>query len=135
MTKQKFDTSKYIEIPFKNRGRDFDGCDCWGLARLIYMNEYNISLPSFVDVYKDASEGKRVSEAIVNNKKLVNYVEHVSPEYGDICVFNINGSPAHVGVYVGKQLVLHVLKGTNSCCERLSSVRLKGRVEGFYGIS
>jgi len=132
--KEEFNTSRYIEIPFKNKGRDFDGCDCWGLVRLIYHTEFNIELPSFVDVYKDANESKKISKAITENRSLINYKENEAPEYGDIVVFNIQKMPFHVGVYVGRGMVLHVMRGMNSACERISLGKLKGRVEGFYEI-
>ncbi len=46
----KTDFGKYIDIPFKHRGRDFDGCDCFGLVRLIYAQERNIILPDYLEI-------------------------------------------------------------------------------------
>ena len=42
--------SKYIEIPFKHKGRDFKGCDCYGLIRLIYEQERSILLPDYLEL-------------------------------------------------------------------------------------
>lgn len=133
--KKKFETIKYIKIPYKNKGRDFEGCDCWGLLRLIHENEFGIDLPFFSAEYSDASEGRKIAKAITEGKSIVNYKEKDSPEYGDVVIFNIRGNPCHVGVYIGKNRVIHVMKGTDSTIERLDSVRLKGRVEGYYEIS
>jgi len=132
--KPKFDTSKYIMIPYKNKGRDFDGSDCWGLVRLIYENEFHLPLPSLSNKYSDASEGKMVAETVRSGKGTIEHKQKHTPEYGDIVVFNIAGNPCHVGVYIGRERVLHVLKGTDSTIERLNSFRLKGRVEGYYEI-
>lgn len=131
----KFDTSKYIMIPYENKGRTFEGCDCWGLVRLVYENEFGMSLPFFSEYYSDASEGKKVAEALREGKEVISYEEKENPEYGDVIIFNIKGNPCHVGIYVGRGRVLHVLKGTNSVLEKLNSMRLKGRVEGYYGIN
>ena len=133
--KDKFDTSKYIFIPFENKGRTFKGCDCWGLVRLVYENEFNINLPHFSEVYSNASEGKKVAKALRDGKDIIKYKEKDKPEYGDVIIFNIAGSPCHVGVYVGRDRVLHIMKGMDSVIERLNSVKLKGRVEGYYEIS
>lgn len=122
-------------IPYTNKGRTFEGADCWGLVRLIYENEFNINMPMFSNEYSNASEGKKVAEAIRNNKDIIQYVQKDTPDYGDIIIFNMRGNPCHVGVYVGKNRVLHILKGTNSVIERLSSPRLKGKVEGYYEVN
>ena len=39
------DYKKYLEIPYKPLGRDWNGCDCWGLLCLIAKGEYGITLP------------------------------------------------------------------------------------------
>lgn len=44
------DFGKYINVPFKHRGRDWDGCDCYGLIRLIFKEELEISLPDFLEI-------------------------------------------------------------------------------------
>lgn len=43
---------RYMAIPFKDRGRDFDGCDCFGLYMLILANEAGVALGE-----PDASHG------------------------------------------------------------------------------
>lgn len=132
--KKTFDTSKYIGIPYTNKGRDFNGCDCWGLVRLIYKEEYEINLLSFYGEYENSEEGVAVKEVVQKGKDLFDNVQKDTPDYGDIIVFNMKGNPCHVGVYVGNGKVLHVLRGTEGVIERLSSHRLKGRVEGYYEI-
>ena len=133
--KNKFDTTKYIFIPFVNKGRTLEGCDCWGLVRLIYENEFDINLPHFSEVYSNSAEGKKVAIALREGKEVIKYKQKELPEYGDIIIFNILGNPCHVGVYVGKNRVLHVLNKSDSVIERLTSYRLKGRVEGYYEIN
>ena len=40
-----FDYKRYLQIPYKPLGRDWNGCDCWGLLCLIAKEEYTIALP------------------------------------------------------------------------------------------
>lgn len=124
---------KYIEIPFKDRGRDFEGCDCYGLARLFLENELNKTLPDFLS-YDSAGDIDNIKQLIDTNRPLVAGKHKEVPEFGDIAIFRFYGAPTHIGVYVGQGRVLHVLRGSNSVCEAYDRGRLKGRLEGFYEV-
>lgn len=39
------DYKKYLSIPYKPLGRDWSGCDCWGLLCMIAKSEWNVTLP------------------------------------------------------------------------------------------
>ena len=127
------DTTKYIEIPFLDHGRNFDGCDCYGLVRLIYKEEFNQKLPLFFE-YSDSNSREEIQELIDVNKPLLNAKQLEEPTYGCIVVLNMRGFATHMGVYIGNNMIIHILKGANSLCERLNSPRLKSRLEGYYEI-
>jgi len=128
-----FDINKYIKIPYKSHGRDFDGCDCYGLVRLVLNNEFGKNLPDFWD-YTSADDGTSVQEILLDNKPLIASEKKESPEIGDVVLFRFHGYTSHMGVYVGNNMILHVIKNIDSCCVPIDQGMLKGRIEGYYGI-
>jgi len=46
----------YIGIPKANHGHGFDGCDCRGLAKLVYARELGITLPSYREFFASREE-------------------------------------------------------------------------------
>lgn len=45
-------TNKYLNIPFKENGKDFDGVYCFGLCQLFYKTEIGIDLPEINHMHK-----------------------------------------------------------------------------------
>ena len=88
--------NKYIGLPYQENGRTVDGVDCWGLARLFYKQELSIDLPDYSDLYV-GSWDEQVSKLINYHKDSWQQVS--KPDLGDLCLFNIYGEPAHIGIY------------------------------------
>ena len=116
-----YSLNKYIGIPFKVKGRDFNGVDCWGLVYLWYKHELGIELQRYDDLYSDLTKDKdKISKHIESEKEILfNKVESYQP--GDIFLFRIKGVEFHVGVYFGNNFFLHAIKNANSCMERLNN--------------
>lgn len=126
-------SNNYIGIPFKYKGRTKeDGLDCWGLARLIYKNEYNISLPSFSADYED-SDYERIEDLIAQYKEGWEAVSE--PEEGNIVVLRIMGAESHIGVAVSKTHFIHAREGSESAIEAFDSPSWKKRIVGYFKYS
>ncbi len=123
------DYNKYIGLPYKDNGRDTSGVDCWGLARLFYQQELGIELPSYTELYAGAHD-PQVSQALDAYKDSWQVAEYGVA--GDLCLFNIYGEPAHVGVYIGERKFLHAREGRDSVVESLDSAQWSKRFAGFY---
>jgi len=119
-----------IGIPYRNKGRDLLGADCWGLLRLFYLNEIGILLPTYDDLYVDAFDKISTSAAIQDFAN--DWVKVDIPQYGDGIKLRLMGHPCHVGVYLGNAEFLHTQTGHNSCIDRLDSVKWRHRIEGYY---
>lgn len=123
------DYNKYIGLSYKDNGRDIDGLDCWGLVRLFYKQELNIDLPSYDGLYTGGTDSA-IAEAIDLYKSGWDLVSDGAP--GDVCLFNIYGEPAHVGIYIGDNRFLHVRENSDSVVESLSNPQWSKRFVGFY---
>lgn len=122
--------NKYIGIPFKEKSADFNGCDCWGLVRLFYKEEFNIELPDFSQEYENTMDTKNIPRLAVNESK--RWKQVTSPQYGDVLLYKIYNLPLHVGIYIDKKRMLHVMKGINSGLERHDTIMWTSRLEGVY---
>lgn len=127
------DTGRYLKIPFKSHGRDFTGCDCYGLIRLILKEEYGKDIPDFWD-YTHAHDVAAVSELILKNKPAVVSRKIETPIDGCVVTFKHSGKVCHVGLYVGDGRVIHMLNGANVACSKLKMIEKIYKVEGFYEI-
>lgn len=58
---------KYVGLPFVDGGRDWKGCDCWGLVKLILQTECGIEVPSYGDIA--ASELLKVASMVADETK------------------------------------------------------------------
>lgn len=124
--------NEYIRIPFKERGRERDGVDCWGLARLIYRDRLNIDLPSLSE-YEHTKDKVKISDIIRSESHMWEHVVKDEEKPYDIAVFRMLGQPMHVSIVVEPGLMIH--------CERGSGVYLTyyyteqqwdRRLEGFF---
>ena len=129
------DLSKYLIVPFVPHGRDMNGCDCWGLVRLILKEEINISLPSFNSAYEELNTTAAM-EAIENNKSdfTQNKVELENIEPYDVLLFYKYSKLSHVGLSLGDNFFIHTDIGKGVCIEKLERNNLD-RLEGIYRVS
>lgn len=128
------DISKYIGIPFKDKGRNFEGLDCWGLVWLIYLKELGIELPSYTEQYVTAYDQEFLKVLIQEacESSIWQSIESDFEKPGDVILFRILNCPCHVGLIVKKEYMVHVWKDINVCIERYTTSLWRTRLRGFY---
>lgn len=121
---------KYLKIPFKNKGRDWNGVDCWGLVHLFYKEEFGIQLPPYLDVNEKWDEVGKIAAVMGVEKN--KWKKVAIPQFGDVIMFNIVGIPVHVGIALDKKMMLHALDKVGVSIEPYKSLKWEFRLEGFY---
>ena len=104
--------SKYIDIPFKLKGRDFNGVDCYGLIYLIFKEERGIILSDFTEVDYSCGWTKFGKNHILENiSKEWKLIRNEEFKPFDCHGFRDNtGLLAHIGVNIGGGKFLHSLE-------------------------
>lgn len=127
----------YIGIPYKDKGRDRSGCDCWGLVRLILGEVFGISVPSYAGDYVEASDSSSVTEAVQQGLR-DGWRKVEGARGGDLLILRIAGRPWHCGLLVTPRLFLHAPAKDRggrpllSCIDRLDSPMWARRISGIY---
>jgi cell wall-associated NlpC family hydrolase len=124
------DVSKFIGIPFVNGGRDFNGCDCWGLVKLVYKEMYNIDLP---DYKISCFAGREINDEIRKAMKVWKNLKE--PQEPCVVIMSISNNPCfinHCGVYIGNGMFLHSILKQNSHLDRLDHPFWRNKIKGFY---
>ncbi len=125
--------SPYMPIPFKERGRDHDGIDCYGLVYLISREQLGREVPSYAESYSTCMDQREISSMIQQETTSTwEAVEQQRVQAGDLVVLRIAGHPWHCGVMLDRYRFLHIERGANVCRDDVTSLRWAKRVDGFY---
>src|SRR6266498_3679099 len=119
---------EYIGIEYKDLGRDRNGCDCWGLVRLILVEQSGIQLPLYVTQYLTETDHHAISFEI---DAAENSGDWISIPFGNEDVFDVvemlravpthvgwRFAPLHVGIVVCRGWLIHVELRTNAVLAR-----------------
>lgn len=120
---------RFLTIPFRSRGRSYDGADCWGLVWLYHRDVMGIALTDWADV--PARALRRISGLIAEHKRAWPVV--IEPRDGDVVVMRALSASGtiedtHVGVVVDRRYVLHTEERTGARLERLSAPHVAARI-------
>ena len=125
---------KYIGIPFVSNGRTKEGCDCYGLVRLVLRNEYGVELPELSDDYADALNVRETARLFAERLPAIAGEKIAGPQEGAVAVITEHGVAAHIGIVAGGGYILHTGVKTGSVCQRETHPGLRGRIEGYYHV-
>jgi cell wall-associated NlpC family hydrolase len=121
---------KYLGIPYKNKGRDIIGLDCWGLVMMIYRDILKIDLPDTVDQYGVDWSWKGKDYFRENYTDKWERIE--KPRLMDIILLKNNkGIPNHAGVMLDERNFIQCTK-IGVILSRMTDKEIMKRTEGFF---
>jgi len=125
------DIIDYLHIPFKDRGRTYNGVDCFGLVQLFYKDQFNIKLPSYVEAYENEKDRQAICNEINKERKLSGWIETTNPQYGNLIILNILGRPLHLGIMLDNKQFMHCLKKKGVLIENTDDISWANRINGY----
>ena len=126
-------TNAYVGLPWADLGRDRAGCDCYGLARLIYADQLGIALPSYTGAYPCAGEQAEVAALIgrVSEADPWRPVVDVLAPF-DLLVFRRGRLASHLGIALGDGRMLHMDGEAQARVAPLDDPRWRMRFTGGF---
>ena len=129
---------EYVGIPFKVRGREANGCDCWGLVRLVLRERYEIDAPSLSDQYETISDRQQISQILNGEASGWQKIMMDDARPGDvITMYRVDPQTrtrveCHVGVVIAPGWMLHIERDVNSSREEYTGRRHMNQIANFY---
>lgn len=126
---------KFVQLPFKDRGRDWTGVDCWGLVRLVYQTvpAVPVTLPLWTEV--SPTELRTVIRCITAGAEepVWRPVETKDVRMLDVVLMSVQHSRmvGHVGVMINDTHCIHTERGANTCVVPLTDISIRNRIRGF----
>lgn len=112
--------AKYVGVPFRERGQDPNGWDCWGLYHYIGRIELGRDFPPLSEAYDRLKVYSTDNIADVIGVFLGDWHRIYSPIDGCAVAFDKRGDVAqrggeprihHIGLMLGAREMIHVQKG------------------------
>lgn len=120
---------RFVGIPWDVCGRSSDGCDCYGLVRLVLASA-GIALPAFGDAYASLQDRRVIASLIDENRSPWQRVQAGEERAMDVALFRER--PWHLGVLVDQTRMLHVPEGRSSLIETYRGPKFAARLDGVY---
>lgn len=126
-------SDRFIGIPYVEFGRGRDGCDCWGLACIIYQEELGITLPEYLGDYASADEHGEIA-ALISGAAVSPLWMPVSGSAlaFDVAVFRRGRFSAHLGIVIRHGIMIHMVADDQAKVQTYEDGPYKHRFAGHY---
>ncbi len=125
------DWSPFVGVPFLDKGRALDGCDCWGLFRLAFQAGTGIELPAIDEGYQGRADRAGVARLVEGGKADWIPVDPGAERPFDAVLMTIRGFQ-HLGIVVKGGSMLHMPRDASSAIEPYRTARYERVIAGFH---
>lgn len=123
--------SKYVGLPFEEKGRGPDTFDCWGALRWIMLHEKGIVLPDYLDTYQTTLD--RSLADVIEREKAAHWRPVDDPQAFDAILLKQRGVPMHVGLVTKPGWMIHCESGCDTVHVRYYTMNWpESKVMGFF---
>ena len=120
-----------IGLPYLERGRTREGCDCWGLVMLAQAAR-GFTIPGYDSDYVTPDERAGIDAVIAREKDNPNWRRVDRHAEGDVAIFRVGRFDSHAGICVRRNLMLHMPAKGTSHIEDFRSGVWAPRLVGFW---
>lgn len=128
-------TDRALDVPFIEKGRDYEGWDCWGLIYVAYRDLYNIELPVYTGEYNSTRRREEL-QGLITRRKAGTWELRDPYEPGDVALVKMLGRNCHVGLMLPDMYMLHVQDHVQAVVEKIDRPPWRdkeyNKVEGIY---
>lgn len=123
---------RFLAVPYVEKGRSYDGFDCFGLAWLYHLDVLGIRMADWAHVSPRAF--RTVSQIIGEEKRA--WPRPAEPIDGDVAVMRCFTRRSiipdlHIGIVENRRFVLHTDSQAGTRLERLSAPHVAARIMDF----
>lgn len=124
--------AQYIDIPFADHGRGHQGCDCYGLVRLVLREQFGLELPELLAGYADTGMVEEIARMIDHHRPLLGFDEVAAAQLGDVAHLRRGRDGCHLGLMLSPYLLLHTDEPGGVRVDDIRRPHLRPRLLGFY---
>jgi hypothetical protein len=127
---------EYSSLEFCDGGRLRPFVDCWGLVRLVYLEQRGVDLPSYGEI--SAYDLRKIAARIGDDTSSERWRKTESPKEFDVCVMlgthgeSLAKSVMHLGVMTSTDRVMHIEEGSGVLNLKTMHPMVKNRIVGYY---
>ena len=125
-------SNAYIGLPFREKGRDRSGLDCYGLVYLAFATEQRIAIPRLDKDYACLAEREEIAALFdAGNSDPWRPIAEGDERPFDVVLFRRGRITSHIGIVVEPGRMLHIQNGIDCGIERYDVGAWRTRLVGI----